>query len=321
MTMLETPAKLHGSFARHETFHPRYGWLKKGFDHASEDAEVFLRDDATTILGVGKNMVRAIRHWCLAYKVVDEVRRDDNFRLFDIHPTDFGKRLLENEGWDPYLEDPGSLWLLHWQLLRSPCRAPAWWAVFNSSRSPEFSDSALLDELRRFRDEHKEWEDVADGSLEKDARCLLRMYGSVTQGRDLLEDSVDSPFAELELIRPIPSAKRHWALNVGPKRHLPDAIVAYACLDYTLMTDSSARVAGVAGLTRNPGAPGRAFAMTEAAIQDALARYIEKPATPMSITHAAGNAQLVLPEDIEAAKLDVLDRYYARRRASSGGKH
>jgi hypothetical protein len=320
MTALtDTSLELHGSFARHETFHPRYGWLKKGFDQASHDPGVFLREDATTILGVGKNMVRAIRYWCLAYKVLVEERRDDNFRLFDLSPTDFGRRLLGDEGWDPYLEDPGSLWLLHWQLLRSPCRAPAWWAIFNNGRSSQFSDAALLEELRRFRDEHEEWEDVADGSLEKDVRCLLRMYGSVTQGRDLLEDSVDSPFAELELIRPIPGAKRQWTLNVNLKRHLPDAIVAHACLDYALMSDSSARVIGVAGLARNPGSPGRAFALTEVAIQDSLARYSEQHATPIRLTHSAGNVQLVLPDHVEAATIAILDRYYARRRGRSRG--
>lgn len=321
MTALtDTAIELHGSFARHETFHPRYGWLKKGFDHARQDPGVFIREEATTTLGVGKNMVRAIRYWCLAYKVLAEERRDDNFRLFDLHPTDFGTRLLGDEGWDPYLEDPGSLWLLHWQLLRSPCRAPAWWAVFSSNRSAQFSDDALIEELRRFRDEHEEWEDVADGSLEKDVRCLLRMYGSVTQGRDLLEDSVDSPFAELELIRPIPSAKRQWSLNVSAKRNLPDAIVAYACLDYALITESGARVVGVAGLARNPGAPGRAFALTEVAIQDSLARYSERYAAPIRLTHAAGNVQLVLPEDIEEAATAILNRHYARRRGRSGGK-
>jgi hypothetical protein len=57
-------------FARHETFHPRFGWLKKGFDRASEDSEVFLREDAPVQLGVGKNMVRSIRYWCVAFKLL-----------------------------------------------------------------------------------------------------------------------------------------------------------------------------------------------------------------------------------------------------------
>src|SRR5438309_7786292 len=48
------------AFARHETFHPRYGWLKKGFELASSEATVFLRDDAHVVLGVGKNMASAV---------------------------------------------------------------------------------------------------------------------------------------------------------------------------------------------------------------------------------------------------------------------
>jgi len=51
----------HPVFARHETFHPWFGWLKKGFDAATQDPEVFLREDAPVRLGVGKNMVNAIR--------------------------------------------------------------------------------------------------------------------------------------------------------------------------------------------------------------------------------------------------------------------
>jgi hypothetical protein len=312
-TVTDVPIQLNSSFARHETFHPRYGWLKKGFDHSSDDPSVFLAPDATTVLGVGKNMVRAIRYWCLAFKVLKEERRADNPRLSDLHPTEFGTRLLGPNGWDPYLEDPASLWLLHWQLLRSPCRAPAWWAVFNSNRSTLFTDAALIDELRRFRDEHEGWNDVADGSLEKDARCLLRMYGSVTQGRDLLEDSVDSPFAELALIRPLPGARRQWSLNIGAKRTLADAIVAYACLDYARMTNTSARVIGVAAVTRNPGAPGRTFALTEGMIQDAITRYSERHEEPISLTYAVGNAQIVLPDDLAEAAGCILDQHYARR--------
>ena len=58
-------------FARHETFHPRFGWFKKGFDKN----EVFStnKKGATTILGVGKNMVNSIRYWSLAFKTYNNV--------------------------------------------------------------------------------------------------------------------------------------------------------------------------------------------------------------------------------------------------------
>jgi hypothetical protein len=84
------------------------------------------------------------------------------------------------------------------------------------------------------------------------------------------------------------------------------------------MTESASRVAGIAGLAHNPGAPGRAFALTEAAIEDSLVRYSERHGVAIRLTHAAGNAQVVLPNDIDAAKTAILDHYYARRRGRGG---
>jgi hypothetical protein len=299
------------AFARHETFHPRYGWLKKGYD-AAVDSGVFLAENATTRLGVGKNMVRAIRFWVLAYKLCDEHKNADNPRLMDVNRSHFGDLMLgDSNGYDPYLEDPASLWLLHWMLLRPPCRAPAWWAVFNSPRSLMLTDEALTAELRRFCEE-RGWSDVADSSLTKDARCLLRMYGSVTQGRDLLEDSIDSPFTELDLIRPVSGERRRWTVNIGSKPGLPDAIVAYACLDYALVTRMTAKVIGLAGLARHPGAPGRAFALTQTALTEALGRFAQRHPRLISLTQAAGNTQLVLPDELRDTASEILDRHYRR---------
>ncbi len=312
MTTTESAQKLfHTAFARHETFHPRYGWLKKGFDQASADAGVFTAADATTQLGVGKNMVAAIRYWCLAYDVLEEVKNDSNPRILDARPSTFGDQLMGDEGWDPYLEDPGSLWLLHWHLLRPPCRAPSWWAVFNEIGAREFDEDDLVDGLKRFRDSHDQWSEIVDGSLEKDVRCLLRMYGSATQGRDLPEDSVDSPFSELDLFRRAVDGRKRWTLNVGPKRSLPDAILMHACLDYSSIVDSDARVLGVASLALNEQSPGKAFCLTESAIGDAIARFTERHKSDLSLTSAAGNLQLAIPEDSESEKQRILADYFA----------
>ena len=58
------------AFARHETFHPRYGWVKKAYDAAAADGDVFNSDDAVVTLGVGKNMVKSIRFWGTAFGVI-----------------------------------------------------------------------------------------------------------------------------------------------------------------------------------------------------------------------------------------------------------
>ena len=43
------------TFARHETFHPRYGWFRKAYSHVDADPHVFSRDRAPTrpIAGLG----------------------------------------------------------------------------------------------------------------------------------------------------------------------------------------------------------------------------------------------------------------------------
>src|SRR5215216_2855503 len=95
-------ATVQHSFSGHETFPFRYPWLKKGFDAVREDGDAFLRDDAITTLGVGKNMVRSIRHWCLAAGVLEENRESGPA----MRQTALGKLLLADDGLDPYLEDP-----------------------------------------------------------------------------------------------------------------------------------------------------------------------------------------------------------------------
>ena len=95
------------SFSGHESFQCRGLWLKKGFDFIAA-GNSFTSEDAVMKLGVGKNMVNAIRYWMRAFGLTKE-----NDQL-----TTLAKRLLnDKDGWDPYLEDEASLWLLHYQLV------------------------------------------------------------------------------------------------------------------------------------------------------------------------------------------------------------
>jgi hypothetical protein len=53
-------------FSGHETFACRYSWLPKAARVVDEDALIFASErenEAMVRLGVGKNMVRAIRFW------------------------------------------------------------------------------------------------------------------------------------------------------------------------------------------------------------------------------------------------------------------
>ena len=106
------------SFAGHQTFALRSGWLKKGLDAVQDPSvggeSVFRRPDAIVTLGVGKNMVQSIRHWVLVTQMAADEDRGRLIRTTQIGEKLFGKG--RQGGWDPFLEDDATLWLLHWQL-------------------------------------------------------------------------------------------------------------------------------------------------------------------------------------------------------------
>lgn len=267
-------------FARHETFHPRFGWLKKGFDRASVDAEIFFREDAPVRLGVGKNMVRSIRYWCSAFKL-----------LSDDQPTEFGQQLLGQNGWDPYLEDPASLWLLHWKLLEAPNLATAWDVVFNDFRQVEFTTEDLFYRLCEYRD--REASRISESSLKKDVSCILRMYVVQPSGKaQVSEDSLDCPFTELGLIHTAGDS-RHYLFRVGPKPSLPPEIVVYACLQHQARTGSPAKTIPIANLLYDPGSPGLVFKLTESAICDAI-EVVARRWDSIRLSDAAGKLQFPL---------------------------
>lgn len=282
-------------FARHETFHPRFGWLKKGFDRASQDPKVFLTDDAPVRVGVGKNMVRSIRYWCSAFKLLE-----------DDQPTEFGIQLLGQEGWDTYLEDPASLWLLHWKLLETPCYATAWDFTFNFFRQVEFTFEDLFYQLCDYRD--REAPRIVDSSLKKDVSCILRMYAEQPTRSLVSEDSLDCPFAELGLIHTAGDS-RHYTFRIGQKSTLPAEIIVYACLQHASYIASTARTIPIANLLYDLGSPGLAFKLTESAICEAIER-VARQTRQISLSDAAGKLQFFFEDDPKTLAEVILNRYY-----------
>lgn len=296
-------------FARHETFHPRYGWLRKAFEAPTHGPDVFSRPEATVLLGVGKNMVHAIRYWGLAYKILTEAPNPARPRRPGVAATAFGEVLLSEDGWDPYLEQPGTLWLLHWQLLASPCAAPVWWATFHALEAAAMEDADILDRVFNVVTAVPGWPRVAGGSVKKDVDCLLRMYASRSGGRQGIEDLLDCPFRELGLLQPVAGEPRAYRFAVGVKPTLPDAVVAYASLDFAARTSPGSNTVTVARLAQEPGSPGRAFRMPAAAIAAALER-VALGDKRVKMANPAGSPQLLIDGDLASLALDLLSRYY-----------
>lgn len=284
-------------FARHETFHPRFGWLKKGFDRAYADPEIFLQEDAPVRLGVGKNMVRSIRYWCQAFKLLEADQ-----------PTEFGTQLLGDGGWDSFLEDPASLWLLHWKLLEPPCYATTWEFVFNQFRSVEFSTEELFNQLCEYRDRIAPR--MAESSLKKDISCVLRMYTQQPEKTSVSEDSLDCPFAELGLLYPSGNS-RTYGFRMGQKPTLPAAIVVYACLHYAAVAMAGQNRIPIGKLLYDPGSPGQVFRLTESALDEAITVFAD--GTSLGISDAAGKREFFFNDEPIGKAGDILNTYYRAR--------
>ena len=94
------------TFSGHESFPCKSLWLKKGYDFIKEKKD-FNSSESVVDLGVGKNMVSAIRYWYKAFGL------DNGAKTHWI--ADY---LFDAEtGKDPYMEDLGTLWLLHFLLV------------------------------------------------------------------------------------------------------------------------------------------------------------------------------------------------------------
>lgn len=299
------------SFARHETFHPRFGWLRKAVTESAKAGDVFTDAEATVKLGVGKNMVNAIRYWGLAFKILEQDANQKRPRLSLTVPSAFGLRLLGDDGWDPYLEDPASLWLLHWKLLSKPCQAPVWWVAFNDFTAIQFSESQLSGHVMQLA-AAAGWPAVVEASVKKDVDCLLRTYTVRRHGRQSLGDILDCPFRELGLIEAaVGEEGRSWRFVVGEKPGLPDEIVAYAALDFAAVFGGGARSVSIARLAHDPGSPGAAFRLTETALFDALSHVASSNAS-LRVAEPGGLRQLLFDEDPAAVADRVLAGYYAR---------
>ncbi len=180
------------SFGRHESFPLRFGWLTKGLTAVQNNPKVFESDDATITLGVGKNMVSAIRYWLQATQIMQ--RNPENV----LEPTPVGEVIFASNG-DPYLEDEGTIWLLHWLLATNPTKATAIYWFFNHFHKPEFTREEVASGLRDFVKQNIETK-VATSTLNSDAALLLRMYVRTTgDSRVTLEDALNSPLSNLQL--------------------------------------------------------------------------------------------------------------------------
>jgi hypothetical protein len=209
------------SFSGHEKFHCRQLWLKKGYDFL-QSGKKFSDDDAVVVLGVGKNMVNSIRYWIKAFDLVDE----------NEEPNRFAHSLFGENGNDPYLEDEGSMWLLHYHLVTAG-KASLYYFFFNEFRKErfEFTKEQLLGFLKRKCDERGM--PVSLNSLNADIDVFLKTYlRPKTQSKDI-EDDFSSVLIDTGLLQKLDKSGSELWYRVESKDRetIPVEILLYAISD------------------------------------------------------------------------------------------
>jgi len=305
--MRDSVESISASFAGHESFPFRHTWLTKGVRYCAENPSIFKSKDAMAILGVGKNMVRSIRHWCLASRMIREDSKTENTRGRWLRPTDLGARIfIGHQAWDPFLEDIGTLWLIHWKLVTNAQRATTWHFAFSRVHQPEFSRLWMEISLMDFAQRLKNFR-ATRNTLRRDIEVFIRTYVRPHHySSEILEESFDCPLVELNLVRHL-AVPNNYGFNRGRKVTLPDEIFVHAIGDYILQRPGIKTLA-FDELAYGIDSPGRVFKLDEFSLGERLERVDALTHGSWHFSETAGLKQLVISKSFNPMR--ILEHYY-----------
>jgi hypothetical protein len=257
-------------FSGHESFAVRYGWLPKVYEAVVRDPELFADDErAILTLGLGKNMVRSVRFWGEAFGVTRTQGRT-------VRPTEFGRRLLDPDiGADPHLEDTGSLWRLHWQIT-AHSGLGAWTAAFFTVTDVEVTRRRLLDLITASSSAARGGVNVGTAAAHLD--ILVKTYDAAAdRGAAVLEDTLGSPFQELDLLRTttaggVPTVRFHR----GGKRGLDWRALAFALADHWRAAAPGSGALTMRSIMLDRVSPGSVFRLDETAMHGLLEEVCDR---------------------------------------------
>lgn len=294
-------------FSGHQTFAFRHGWIEKGVRAVEVNSGALAEDNALVALGVGKNMVESIRHWCLVTQMVEEIATEKRNTGRMLQPSQIARRLLLADGWDPYLEDDASLWLIHWLLVTNPQNITTWQIAFADYQRNDFSKRELAEFVAGVAERREA--PVNTGSLSRDVDCFVRTYAPSrgTGKATLPEESFDCPLQSLDLIQATADGDL-YRFAVGSKPTLPTAVFGFALVEFFERTRGGSSTLGVQECLYGHGSPGQAFKLDENSLMFHLDELSELTQGLLVLDETAGLKQVYRKGVVDAVSL--LARYY-----------
>lgn len=279
------------TFSGHESFHCRHLWLKKGYDFI-KSGKLFSDESAVLELGVGKNMVNSIRFWMKAFNILDDKEKI----------TPFADKLLNDKnGWDKYLEDEASLWLLHYQLVKKGF-ASTYYMIFNEFRREkiEFTRANFESYVQRKSEEFGF--QFNKNTVKDDFDVFLKMY----LGSDTKEEGFGGIMIELNFVKSIGRGEnKYFVIENSERPELPDEIVLYSILD-SANFDASLNLSTI---EHEPNSVGSIFAINRVGLFNKIEGITEKFKKEVHFSDHAGVRELQFKSKPDP--LTVLEKYYA----------
>lgn len=298
-------------FSGHQTFAFRYGWLEKGVRGVAEHNDFFFRDDALVQLGVGKNMVDSIKHWCQVTQLVELAPMEERNTGRYLQPTELGRNLLLGNGaWDPFMEDDATLWLIHWLLVSNRETGTTWELLFSKFHRPDFTKRELVAFLVSFVEKHEL--KVKESVLRRDVNCFLHTYVTGLAGKKLAtpEEGFACPLLELGIIQLTLDAEL-FRFAIGPKASLPPAVFGYALGEFRSQHESGQMTLSIQECLYGEGSPGQAFKLDENTVVEYVEILEDITEGAIGLDDTAGIKQILFRREIDW--LALLARHYAGR--------
>lgn len=296
------------TFSGHDSFQCRLLWLKKGYDYLLA-GHSFAADDAPVRLGVGSNMVRSIRYWLRAFGLTDEQEQ-----VNELAHLLFG----ESNGFDPFLEDQATLWLLHYQLIKTR-HASTYWIIFNElrRRRPEFSADDYVHYVTKVKAELEKFS-AHVGTVGDDFKVFTKLY--VQGGRQAKdrEEGFVGILTELNLLKPMERKDENgktisiiYSIPLTDRDELPAELLLYCLLDAPGLGLSIS----LETLETEPGMPCAVFAMNRAGLLRKIEQLTARYPNLLVYNDQAGVRELQFKEKPGSGQLtdkhQILRDYYA----------
>ena len=288
-------------FRAHDTFFIRKGWLSKGMRCVNDSADVFVSRDENPmdVLGIGANMVKALRYWLQVVGLTEEPSSGKRSQRF----TKLGERIYKH---DKYIEEMGTLYLLQYELASRKEDATAWYFFFNEFTMSEFTKEAFVEALQKYIKMSDESEDVAIRSLNDDFMCIINTYVpryKINPNKVSPENNIDCPLGELGLVDILNKKKKTY------KKSTPavQTINPWIALAVIVNNAGERKEISLNELLSAPCNIGRVFNLDSIAMLDVLYR-IEKLGK-IKINRTAGLDVINIQDEL--TYLECVDQYYA----------